>query len=364
VRRPVGLRAGRPMRPVSALAMALMTAFVTVACAPTQSSEAEAVLQAGPVDPAPPEPAPASPVPEAPPSAPPPPPPPVVTTALGQDLEVWSDMAPGLACVGELVQGGLLVCRTKPLASVFVIGGHKPDNSPEQVTQADALGWVAIGLDRDAPKQLSIRLVTDQASVRVEREIARRSFSSSEIKGLPPRTVTPAPEDQERIARERDLLNKAFESRAERADFTSAFKWPLERITVTSPWGAQRILNGTAQRPHFGVDLRGPSGTPVFAPAAGVVIVAEPDLHFAGGQVSIDHGQGLITSYLHMSALHVAVGDTVNPGTRIGDTGMKGRATGPHLCWRMKWRDRDIDPSRLPRYQAPPAPPPIAPPAH
>lgn len=335
-----------------ASALALSSAFGLAACAPTQPAEA---LEA--------EPAAESMAAQAP--LPAPPPIAVVaaapTEALGEPLVTWTDMAPGFACAGQLVQGGLLVCHTAPLARVTVTGGHKADHEAVQVTAADAAGWVVIGLDRGAPDALVIRAETDTASVTLLRDVAPRRFPTSEIKGLPPRTVTPAPEDMERIARERELLNKAFESRAPRSDFTAAFNWPLERITVTSGWGAQRVLNGTAQRPHYGVDLRGPTGTPVRAPASGVVIVAEPDLHFAGGQVSIDHGQGLITSYLHMSALHVAVGDIVAAGTHIGDTGMKGRATGPHLCWRMKWRDRDVDPSLLPRYVAPPAPPPVAP---
>jgi murein DD-endopeptidase MepM/ murein hydrolase activator NlpD len=68
-------------------------------------------------------------------------------------------------------------------------------------------------------------------------------------------------------------------------------------------------------------------------------------MHFEGGMVAIDHGQGLITTYLHQSALAVEVGQRVTPGTLIGYVGSKGRATGPHLCWRMRWRGRNLDPS-------------------
>jgi murein DD-endopeptidase MepM/ murein hydrolase activator NlpD len=73
--------------------------------------------------------------------------------------------------------------------------------------------------------------------------------------------------------------------------------------------------------------------------------LAQPDMHYEGGLVFIDHGQNLITMYLHMSRLDVAVGDRVEQGQVIGAVGSSGRATGPHLCWRMKWRDRQLDPS-------------------
>jgi murein DD-endopeptidase MepM/ murein hydrolase activator NlpD len=104
-------------------------------------------------------------------------------------------------------------------------------------------------------------------------------------------------------------------------------------------------LNGVPASPHFGYDIAVPAGTPIRAPAAGVVTLAQPDMHYEGGLVFIDHGQGLITMYLHMSRLDVAVGDTLEQGQVIGAVGSSGRATGPHLCWRMKWRDRQLDPS-------------------
>ena len=83
------------------------------------------------------------------------------------------------------------------------------------------------------------------------------------------------------------------------------------------------------------------------APAAGRVTLAQPGLHFEGGLVLLDHGQGLITAYLHQSRIDVAAGQELRRGEPVGRVGMTGRATGPHLCWRMKWRDRNLDPSLL-----------------
>ena len=115
----------------------------------------------------------------------------------------------------------------------------------------------------------------------------------------------------------------------------------------SSSFGGQRILNGKAGRPHYGVDLAAPVGAPIIAPAPGLVVLAEPTLHFEGGLTLIDHGQGLIGMFLHQSRQFVRAGDRVERGQRIGLVGQTGRATGPHLCWRLKWRAKNMDPSLM-----------------
>jgi murein DD-endopeptidase MepM/ murein hydrolase activator NlpD len=107
------------------------------------------------------------------------------------------------------------------------------------------------------------------------------------------------------------------------------------------------VLNGEPKQPHYGVDLAAPSGTPIHAPAAGLVVLAEPDMFLEGGLTMIDHGQGLISYYLHQSRQHVQAGQRVERRQLIGEVGMKGRATGNHLCWRLTWRGRHMDPSLL-----------------
>lgn len=118
---------------------------------------------------------------------------------------------------------------------------------------------------------------------------------------------------------------------------------PLAKWRLSARFGGQRILNGEPKRPHYGCDLAAPTGTTITAPAAGRVILAEPNMHFEGGLTMIDHGQGLISYYLHQSRLDVATGQDVTRGQAIGAVGATGRATGPHLCWRLKWRDRNLD---------------------
>ena len=247
---------------------------------------------------------------------------------------------PDLALAGRFVQGGYALGRTAPRALVFVDG--------EALTAASATGDFIVGFDRDAAPAVEIEVRTDGRSTRRRLEIAPGDFPSTRIDGLPPSTIEPSdPELLARIAREVALKTEGFASRLDADHFRDGFVWPLEAFRVSSRWGAQRILNGTPARPHYGVDLAAPAGTVIRAPAAGRVTLAEPDLHFEGGLTLIDHGQGLITAYLHQSRLDVRAGQDVRRGDSLGRVGMSGRATGPHLCWRMKWRNRNMDPSLL-----------------
>lgn len=242
---------------------------------------------------------------------------------------------------GRFVQGGHIIGRTRPRALVFVDG--------ESLTTASAAGLFVVGLDREAPGSIEIRVQDGRRLARRTLEIAPGTFPTSRINGLPPATVE-APADpalQARIQREVALKTEGFASRIDGDSFRDGFVWPVENFRVSSNWGAQRILNGTPARPHYGVDLAVPAGSPIRAPAAGRVVLAQPNLHFEGGLVLIDHGQGLITAYLHQSQLDVRQGQDLTRGDLIGRVGMTGRATGPHLCWRMKWRDRNLDPTLL-----------------
>ena len=234
-------------------------------------------------------------------------------------------------------QSGVLVGETVPNAIIDAAG---------IAATAGSDGRFIIGFDRDAPPTASIVVTSGGRSTTQVVTVAPRSYPVRTISGLPAATVNPPPEAMARIEREAALKARAFNSRDEIArGFTERFRWPLESVRVTSPWGAVRRLNGALQRPHYGIDLGGATGTPIFAPASGLVIMAEPDMHFEGGIIAIDHGQGLISIYLHQSRLIARVGQRVVAGTQIGAIGSKGRATGPHLCWRMRWRGRQLDPS-------------------
>ncbi len=245
-----------------------------------------------------------------------------------------------LTLTGRFVQGGHALGRTWPRALIFVDG--------ESLTAASADGAFIVGFDREAAGSVQIEARLGGRSARRTLDIARGQFPSTSVNGLPPSTVEPSdPELLARIQREIVIKTEGFASRIDADHFRDGFDWPLEGFRVTSRWGSQRVLNGTPARPHYGIDLAAPQGTAIRAPAAGRVTLAEPGLHFEGGLVLIDHGQGLITAYLHQSRLDVAAGQDVRRGEPLGRVGMTGRATGPHLCWRMKWRDRNLDPSLL-----------------
>jgi len=246
----------------------------------------------------------------------------------------------GLTLTGRFVQGGHALGRTWPRALVFVDG--------ESLTAASADGVFIIGFDRDAPASVRIEARLDGRSATRSLEIARGRFPSTSVNGLPPSTVEPSdPELLARIRREVVIKTEGFASRIDADHFRDGFDWPLEGFRISSRWGSQRVLNGTPARPHYGIDLAAPQGTVIRAPAAGRVTLAQSGLHFEGGLVLIDHGQGLITACLHQSRIDVVAGQELLRGEPVGRVGMTGRATGPHLCWRMKWRDRNLDPSLL-----------------
>jgi len=266
--------------------------------------------------------------------------------ALGLAGPAWA--SEGLALNGRFVQGGFAMGRTWPRAIVFVDG--------EALTTASAAGLFIVGFDRDAAASTRIEVLSGVRREGRDLTIAPGDFAITRIDGLPPQTVTPTdPEVLARIQRGVALKTEGFASRADSDHFNGGFIRPLETWRVTSRWGAQRVLNGTPARPHYGIDLGAPTGAVIRAPADGLVTLAEPDLHFEGGLTLIDHGQGLISAYLHQSRLDVRTGQQVVQGEPIGRVGASGRATGPHLCWRLKWRDRNLDPSLLIDAEAPPA---------
>ena len=243
------------------------------------------------------------------------------------------------ALKGTFRQSGYAVGQAEPGAEIYVDGVI--------VTRASAQGAFIIGFDRDAPTSCLIATKGAKAQSSLL-AIAPAKYDVQSVNGLPPQTVTPKdPEVLKRIDNDTKLKNEAFTSKFDADWFKGGFHYPLETFKVSGHFGNQRILNGVPKSPHYGFDMAAPTGTPIFAPQAGMVILAEPDLFFEGGLTLIDHGQGLISMYLHQSRLLITKGENVTQGQKIGEVGMKGRATGPHLCWRLKWRDRHMDPSLL-----------------
>jgi murein DD-endopeptidase MepM/ murein hydrolase activator NlpD len=253
---------------------------------------------------------------------------------------------PPLSFSGPFVQGAAVIGRTAPGADYSIDG--------EVRGQASEHGLFVIGFDRDAPAQARI-VVRDSGGVGERTvDVAPGDYEIQRIDGLPQQTVTPQGEELlAKIAAEAERKQVGFASQAQGDWFSSGFISPLENYRLSGRFGGQRVLNGVPDRPHYGADMAAPIGTEIRAPGAGVVSFAETGLHYEGGLVMIDHGQGLISAYLHMSRVDVEKGQVLAQSQRIGAVGAEGRATGPHLCWRMKWRGRNLNPMLFVGVSAP-----------
>ncbi len=260
-----------------------------------------------------------------------------LTLALNAAAQSEPDTT-GLSLSGPMVQGGLLVGQTAANALVSLDGERLP---------LDDDGFFVVGFDRDADRQqlLSVRIPQQPTIERVLNPQAR-TYAIERVDGLPPATVTPPPEVSARISREAGLVAAARQRRDARSDWRQTFSMPASG-RISGVYGSQRILNGEPRRPHYGLDIAAPEGTPINAPAAGIVTLAEPDLYYSGGTVIIDHGHGVSSTFLHLSAVDVQVGQQLEQGQHVGAIGATGRASGPHLDWRMNWRGQRIDPMLL-----------------
>ncbi|WP_371130432.1 M23 family metallopeptidase [Phenylobacterium sp.] len=247
---------------------------------------------------------------------------------------------------GRYEQGGFALGRTAPGALIFLDG--------QEVTRASATGAFVVGFDRDAGPNAVVRAVAPGGESVQTLQIVAGDYDVQHIHGLGGRSTAKAsPELEARIAWERRRKQAAFASLAEREDFTAGFVMPVAYTRISGRFGGQRIFGGVPRPPHYGLDMAAPRGTAVYAPAGGIVTLAENDLLYEGGLITIDHGQGLVSAYLHLSRINVLRGQVVRQGELIGAVGATGRATGPHLCWRMTWRGRHMNPMLMVGARAP-----------
>lgn len=235
---------------------------------------------------------------------------------------------------GQPVQGTLMRGRTQPGAGVWIEGKR---------LNLSANGDFAFGFgyDREKPALLKIELAGGDIN-ETQIALAKRDYKIQRISGLPDKFVDPPAEVLARIERDNQLIGAARSRDTDEPWFADEFDWPVKG-PVTGVYGSQRILNGVSKRPHFGVDIAAGEGKPVRAPIGAIVSLADADLYFTGGTIILDHGRGVSSSYLHLSRLDVKVGDRVAKGDTIGAIGKTGRATGPHLCWRLNWFQERLD---------------------
>jgi len=241
--------------------------------------------------------------------------------------------------VPETASQGQLVFGSTQAGSLVALHGKPLRVSPD--------GRFVFGIGRDETRDARLDVtLPDGRRERIDIAVKKRDWPTERVNGVPQATVTPPPEVAARIAREQAAVAEQRKRDDARADVFASFVWPVQG-RISGRFGRQRIYNGKPDAPHSGMDIAAPTGTPIKAPAAGIVSFAQPDLYLTGGTVLIDHGHGVSSSFLHLSKLDVKPGQRVEQGEVIGKVGATGRATGPHLHWGLNWFDVRLDPQLL-----------------
>ena len=261
----------------------------------------------------------------------------LLPAVLGITIAAAPPLSDDLRLTGTMTQGGV-VAGTAPADIVSLRLG-------EEVLPVDADGRFVIAFDRDAPTTVQLAAqFADGRTVEKSLTIASRPWRIERINA----PMRPTKSTEAFLALRRPELAQIAAARRLNTDargWRQRFIWPAMG-RISGLFGSQRVYQGQPGAYHGGVDVAGATGTPVVAPADGVVILAATAKPFTleGHLLMIDHGHGLNSAFLHLSRIDVKPGDTVTQGQRIGAIGATGRATGPHLHWGMKWNGARIDP--------------------
>lgn len=256
--------------------------------------------------------------------------------AIGLVLQVTDVWALNLS--GHLTQGGLIRGKVEPGTKLEI------DGRPVRVGPA---GQFVIGFGREAVARSELKITHPNGGQEIsELNIEPRVFPVQRIDGLPQKMVTPSETVLKRITEDNIKIAEARKTDSDEQGVWGPFLRPADG-PISGIYGSQRILNGEPRQPHYGLDIAGPRGADVRAPADGVVTLAEPDMYYTGATIIIDHGFGLSSVLMHLEDFSVRVGDRVKAGEVIARLGASGRATGPHLDWRVNWYDVRVDPALL-----------------
>ncbi len=260
----------------------------------------------------------------------------LVLPSLGASADT-SYQSGGVSLSGPLLQGGMVIGKAAPGAKAVF---------EKRALRVSDDGRFVIGFGRNAPRSAKLEITLADGGVSSHAlEIARREYDTQRIDNLAADKVTPPPEAYARIEQDRRSIGAVRARDTALLFFLEPFVWPVRGI-ITGVYGVGRILNGKPRSPHYGVDIAAPVGTPAKAPAAGEVALVR-DMYFSGVTMVIDHGHGVSSTMLHLDAAHARPGDRVQKGQVIGAVGASGRATGPHLDWRVNWFDQRLDPQLL-----------------
>jgi murein DD-endopeptidase MepM/ murein hydrolase activator NlpD len=240
--------------------------------------------------------------------------------------------------MGDLTQGSLLRGKVSPGGQLLL------DDKKIQVAPT---GEFAFGFGRDDGLSHTLVHINPKGEKTSQTiQLRERTYDVQRIEGVAQKYVSPPESVLSRIRKDNQMIGKARKTNHQRLDFMQDFIWPAEG-PIAGVYGSQRVFNGEPKRPHFGVDVAGPVGTKVVAPADGIVTLFVPDMYYSGGTMIIDHGYGVSSTFLHLSRSHVKEGDQVIQGQLVAEIGATGRVTGPHLDWRVNWFNVRLDPALL-----------------
>ena len=242
----------------------------------------------------------------------------------------------------NLVPGGILILPIEAPAEL------KPtvlyEGNRAMVVRTGDTWKAVVGLPLSAPlgrNEVLVQAGTEPGR-RVEFQIQAKEYQTQNLT-VKPGMVNLSKENLARVESEKLRLQAATNTFSKTAPSTLRLVQPVPGVRSSS-YGLRRVFNGESRNPHSGMDIAAVTGTPIKAPAAGRVVEAG-NFFFNGNSLYIDHGQGLVTMYCHLSAIDVKTGDEVKTGDVIGKVGSTGRATGPHLHWGVALNHNYVDPA-------------------
>lgn len=241
--------------------------------------------------------------------------------------------------VGEMTQGSLIRGKIAPESEVKL-------NAKSLKVASNGEFVFGFGRDASLSHELSWKLAESTQWVSMNLKLSKRSYKLDKIEGVEQKYVSPPQSVLERIRRDNTEIALARKSFTEILAFTEDFILPAKG-RISGVYGSQRIFNGQAKRPHFGLDIANKTGTVVIAPASGIVRLVHNDMYYSGGTLILDHGYGISSTFIHLSAIHVVKGQQIKQGQIIAEIGATGRVTGPHLDWRINWFKERLDPALL-----------------
>jgi len=256
---------------------------------------------------------------------------------------ICSQAHPASAQQWQAVQGDVVAIELPAVGTHHEVRAFGKTWPWKQIDRQHIRAWIGVDL-KAKPGNHTLLVRGDSIEQRHQLKVTKGDFRISRIEVTKKMAEFDAP-TLKRIRADQAAIKATYAMQVKGNPDISIASRPAEGI-VSTPFGAQRYVNGAARSPHSGLDIAAPEGTPIITPLAGQVLLAE-SMYLNGNTIVIGHGSGLVMVYSHMNTLEVKQGDWVKAGERIGGIGMTGRATGPHLHWGVRFNQARINPSSL-----------------